>query len=274
MQYQAHRPVAPLDRYIERLWLCSDTPPAARERIVPSGTLELVINLCEDEIRVYDPIHPDRCLRHAGGVLSGPYHSYFVIDPRQHACILGVHFRPGGAYPFLGIPAYELADTHVDLTAVWGCAATLLRERLCTAVSAGERFSLLESALLSRLRAVWEPHWAVSAALDWFEHTAGAARVRDLARHVGLSQRRLIQVFSAEVGLTPKQYGRMRRFHGALELSGGVADPDWAEIAYACGYADQSHLIRDFQAFAGHSPAAYRRRASEQLLPNHVPQAR
>jgi AraC-like DNA-binding protein len=274
MHYQTHIPTPPLDRYVERLWLCSDTPQVARERIVPSGTMELVINLCEDEIRVYDAVRSDRCLRRPGGVISGPYHSFFVIDPRQHAAIIGVHFRPGGAYPFLGIPAHELADTHLDLADVWGAAAVRLRDCLCAASSSGERFSLLEAALLSRLRAAWEPHWAVRAALESFEREEGAVRVRDLARYLGLSQRRLIQVFAAEVGLTPKQYGRVRRFQRVRELSGSMVAPDWAELSCACGYADQSHLIRDFQAFAGHSPAAYQRRASEQLLPNHVPQAR
>jgi AraC-like DNA-binding protein len=76
------------------------------------------------------------------------------------------------------------------------------------------------------------------------------------------------------VGLTPKQYGRVRRFQQARKLSASLDAPDWTEIAYVCGYADQSHLIHDFQAFAGHSPGAYHRGATVPLLPNHVPPAR
>jgi hypothetical protein len=43
---------------------------------------------------------------------------------------MGVHFKPGGAFPFLGIPAGELADTHVDLETLWVRSAVELRERL------------------------------------------------------------------------------------------------------------------------------------------------
>ena len=98
------------------------------------------------------------------------------------------------------------------------------------------------------------------------------ARVRDVARRVGLSQRRFIQVFAAEVGMTPKLYSRVQRFQRARALARKTA-PDWAGIAADCGYFDQSHLIRDFLAFSGLSPADYLRQRSERVLPNHLPAA-
>jgi len=97
-------------------------------------------------------------------------------------------------------------------------------------------------------------------------------RVRDVARRVGLSQRRFIQVFAAAVGLTPKLYGRVRRFQRARASVRDTPAPDWARVAAECGYFDQSHLIRDFRAFAGLTPEEYLRRRSEHVLHNHVPQ--
>lgn len=270
MRYCSYAPAPPLSDFVERFWLCSDAPPHRRERILPSGTIELVINLLDDEIRIYDPAHPDRCTRFAGAVLSGTYSRFFVIDPLQHASILGVHFRPGGAFPFLGMPAEELADTHVDLETLWGPSAAELRERLCGAATPAERFSLLEQALLARLCRPPEHHGAVPVALGAFERNE---RVRDVAGLVGLSQRRFIQVFAAEVGLTPKLYGRVRRFQRARSLVGQAAAPSWARIAVDCGYFDQSHLIRDFLAFSGLSPAEYLGQQSARVLPNHVPQS-
>lgn len=271
MFYRSYTPPQPLGDLVERFWLCSDAPPHSRERILPSGTIELVVNLREDEIRIYDPSRPDRCTRMSGAIVSGAYSRFFVIDPLQHASILGVHFRPGGAFPFLGAPAGELADTHVDIEALWGASARELRERLCAASTPAERFSLMERALLAHLRSPPERHGAVLAALEAFERNA-AARVRHVAEHVGLSQRRFIQVFAAEVGLTPKLYSRVWRFQRARALARKTA-PDWARIAADCGYFDQSHLIRDFLEFSGLTPADYLRRQSEQALPNHVPQA-
>lgn len=270
MLYRSHTPPPPLGDFIERFWICSDAPPHRRERILPSGTIELVVNLREDEIRIYDPSNTDHCTRMSGAIVSGAYSRFFVIDPLQHASILGVHFKPGGAFPFLGAPAGELADTHVDVEALWGARALELRERLCAAATPAERFSLMERALLSHLRNPPERHGAVPAALDAFGQSA-EARVRDVAKGVGLSQRRFIQVFAAEVGMTPKLYSRVRRFQRARALARKAA-PDWARIAVDCGYFDQPHLIRDFQEFSGLTPADYLRHQSEQVLPNHVPQ--
>ena len=73
MIYRSYTTSPPLAACIERFWQCSDTPSHRRERILPSGTIELVINLREDEIRIYDPLHPDRCARLSGAVVSGPY---------------------------------------------------------------------------------------------------------------------------------------------------------------------------------------------------------
>lgn len=132
---------------------------------------------------------------------------------------------------------------------------------------------MLEQTLAARLDRTTGRHGAVPVALDAFEQTGTSVRVRDVARRVGLSQRRFIQVFAAEVGLTPKLYGRVRRFQRVLALVGGVPTPDWARVAVESGYFDQSHLIRDFRAFAGLTPEEYqyfRRLQSEHVLHNHV----
>jgi AraC-like DNA-binding protein len=271
MFLRTYTPGPPLDAYIDRFWLCSDTPAHPRERILPSGTVELVINLTEDEIRIYDSSNPDHCRRHSGAVVSGPYRSFLMIDPVQHESIIGVHFRPGRAVPVLGLPASEVADAHVDLETLWGRAAAELRERLCTAATPAKRFAVLEEVLLRRLRHPPRRHGAIPVVLDAFERADLAVRVRDLARRVGLSQRRFIQLFTAEVGLTPKLYGRVRRFQRARELVRTATDPDWAAVAAACGFFDQSHLIRDFGEFSGLSPAAYLNQRSKHVLLNHVP---
>jgi AraC-like DNA-binding protein len=271
MFLRTYNPGPPLDEFVDRFWLCSDSPQHPRERILPSGTLELVINLSDDEIRIYDAKRPDRCRQYPGAVVSGPYRDFFLIDPLQHASIIGVHFRPGRAFPVLGVPASELADAHVDLETLWGSTAAELRERLCAAATPADRFAVLEDALLGRLRRPPRRHSAIPVALDAFERADAAVTVRDLARRVGLSQRRFIQLFTAEVGLTPKLYGRVRRFQRARELVRNAAAPDWAAVAVACGFFDQSHLIRDFGEFSGLSPVAYLNQRSKHVLLNHVP---
>lgn len=270
MKFVSYIPCGLLSQFVDRIWMCADQPAHARERILPSGTVELVFNLVDDEIRIYDPTKLDCCRRFSGAVVSGPYRTCFAIDPLQHASIIGVHFKPGGAFPLLGA-ADELADAHVDLEAFWGRAAGETRERLAAANPA-RRLTLLEEALLARWHHSWRQHPAVTWALNDFEQSGAATSVSDAARRVGLSQRRFIQAFSRHVGLTPKLYCRIQRFQQTRRAISKLAAPHWAALAVGHGYFDQSHLIRDFRAFSGLSPVAYVSQASDQVLHNHVPQ--
>ncbi len=100
-----------------------------------------------------------------------------------------------------------------------------------------------------------------SRELDWAWHalrrSGGQLRIATLAGELGWSHRHLIARFRREIGLPPKTVARIVRFERALRLARREAEPSWAEIAHACGYADQAHLIRDFRAFAGTTPGAW-----------------
>ena len=95
------------------------------------------------------------------------------------------------------------------------------------------------------------------------------SRIAELVSTTGLSSRRFIQLFKEQVGLPPKLFARLQRFQRALASAHLNSKTDWAEIALDCGYYDQSHLIRDFNEFAGMSPRIYGACANEHR--NHVP---
>ena len=270
MHFSSRIPPPPLDTCIERFWLLSNTPAHSKERIAPSGTIDLVINLHENELRIYDPSNPERCERFSGAVVSGAHSGPFVIDPRERGSVIGVRFRPGGAFPFLGTPASDLADVHVDLETLWGTSAVELREQLCLTKTPAERFKLLEKALVAHLFRPLERHYAVRFALETFGRANSGLAIRDVARDAGLSQRRFIQLFAREVGMSPKLFCRVRRFRQALERVRQTAGPNWAQVAVDCGYYDQSHLIRDFQLFSHLSPTEYVRQRSECVMQNHA----
>jgi AraC-like DNA-binding protein len=270
MRFYSYEPLPPLADFIHNFWHCADAPSHSRERILPSGTIELVINLCDDEVRIYDARQPESYRRFPGIVISGTYAGAFVIDPSQHASMMGVHFRPGGAFAFFGGAVGELTSSHVALEALWGRPATELRERLCAAASPQKRFRILENMLNSRLRRLSE-HAAVSLALEIFGSAGIGDSVHAVAERVGLSQRRLIQVFTAQVGLTPKLFCRVLRFQQVREYVDQATTLNWGQVALACNYCDQSHLIRDFQKFSGLTPTDYLSLRSNCLLRNHVP---
>lgn len=263
MLYVGRAPVPPLDRFIERLWYCSDPnadpggPP--RERVLPGGgCVDLVVNLVDDDVRIYEPGDPPAVRARAGALVCGGYTKSFFVEPGQRKAAVGVHFRPGAALPFLGISPAEIVDTHVPLDDVWGSQSRNLRERLVEASSPSERLALVEAVLLRRLERARPGHPAARAAVAALSVKGNAARVADVATAVGLSRRRLVEVFEREVGVTPKLYARLQRFHSVKQQLASRGEPaSWAAFALTSGYFDQSHMIRDFVDFAGMTPTGY-----------------
>jgi AraC-like DNA-binding protein len=89
-----------------------------------------------------------------------------------------------------------------------------------------------------------------------------------------------VDVFNLEVGVKPKLFVRIQRFQRVLQKVHYLPVVDWRQLALEQGYFDQSHLIRDFVAFSGLSPADYLRRlhalrnvGAHPIKVNHLPLA-
>jgi AraC-like DNA-binding protein len=263
MLFLRHVPGPPLSQFVDLLWLYEGyTQPHAKERILPTGEMQIVINLLEDHSSVYDRDDTDRCQTFRGSLLSGAHSQYQVIGTAQQASVIGVHFRPGGAFPFLRRPAGELRDTTVSLDALWGRTAIDLRDQLLEAATHQARFEILERALLAELargfsRNGLDQNGPVGFALGRFMAVPHMTTMASVSEQIGLSPKRFIQVFRDETGFTPKVFCRIRRFHRALDRMEGRRSVEWANVALDCGYFDQAHFIHDFRAFSGINPSSY-----------------
>jgi AraC-like DNA-binding protein len=168
--------------------------------------------------------------------------------------MLGVYFRGGRAAAFLGVPASELTDRVVPVGDLWGAGSADLHDELSETDEAG-RIDRLESALLERVGeerrggAVDVP--ALAALVN---RRGGRLTVEALADAAGVSRQRLTRVFRERVGVTPKTYCRLARFHAGLAYAGCGDGVDWAQAAVEGGYADQSHMIAEFRRFSSLTP--------------------
>jgi AraC-like DNA-binding protein len=174
-----------------------------------------------------------------------------VTGERTFSC-LELRLTPLGARRLLGLPLYELANGSYALEELLPGVGRLTA-RVREAQDWAERFDLFEAFLGERL-ADTPP---APRELDWawrqLVHSGGRIRVRELATHLGWSPRRLIERFRDHVGLPPKAAARVIRLDRAVAAlrSGG---PRIAEVAAACGYADQAHLGRELRALGGITP--------------------
>jgi AraC-like DNA-binding protein len=264
-------PSFPLSNFVELFWLYQGQvqPSHSLERALPTGTMELVISLQNETLKIYDNQDHKKYQSFKGSLISGVHSESFIIDTSSQISVMGIHFKPAGAFPFLNLPAGELHNTTVSLDNFWGGKAEEMRERLLAAPSSLEKFKLLEHYLLSHIKQPLKRHPAIEFALKKIPSLQHSRAISELTDQIGLSSRRFIELFNKQVGLSPKLFSRVCRFQYALRIINSTKQMDWSEIALECGYFDQAHFIHEFKAFSGLSPTVYKKQKGENL--NHVP---
>ena len=202
-----------------------------------------------------------RALRHCGewvrqprSFIVGELTRFLLLQPTGDVAVMGVRFRPGGAYRFLPFPLSDFTDSTVPTGDIWGHAGTFLEEAVLEARNDMQRQQLVEEFLLRQLvTTTSRPRF--DAAVKEIIRTRGQTRVHEVANGVGWSSRQLERDFGASLGLSPKSFSRVMRFQNLLRLVGEGALREWANLAIEGGYADQPHMVREFREFAGHTPA-------------------
>lgn len=238
-------PAAPaLAALIAGYWCFRAEPPAAptRHAVIPDGCISLVFARA-----------PER----RPAVVLGPRAEVLHVPIEPGACVFGVRFRPECGGLILGAAASELRELVVPLTAVSPRLAALL-DGVVGAATEDAPVAVLGAALERWAEPIADARdVAVAEAVRAVIARDGRLRLADGAAAAGLGIRQFQRRFGSAVGLSFKEYARIRRFRAAaLRLL--VSDPPAAQLAASAGYADQSHLIRESARLAGVSPQALR----------------
>src|SRR5688572_10938073 len=150
MIYTQHLPAPPLNAYIDDIYYYEGSPPFTRLKALPMPSLHLMINFGQpfrwQDSNCHEPVTlcaESWCL----GLWSRPY----TVEWSANVRFFGIHFKPGGMYPFLQLPLSELHNQVVPLDAIVGYFAAELRERLYETPTLPAKFALLERVLLARL---------------------------------------------------------------------------------------------------------------------------
>jgi AraC-like DNA-binding protein len=169
-----------------------------------------------------------------------------------------VDLSPLGAYQLFGLPMSELHDRVAPLDALDGPVWRDLGGRLAELPTWVARFELVDHTLRRAAEAgrVADPEvrWA------WRRLVAshGTAPIGALATEVGWSRRHFAARFRGQVGLAPKPAARVLRFAHARTLLTAPGAGSISDVAAAAGYADHSHLTREFRRLAGAPPSQLR----------------
>ncbi|MBF0550716.1 MAG: AraC family transcriptional regulator [Deltaproteobacteria bacterium] len=257
MLYQEHPPHPGLKNYIKCYWTLSipeSGSPHEGQYFLAEG-LEFSFNLA-------DPIefaaHAPESATVRRSCIWGPMTQPMRIKPTNRVEIFGVCFRPGGAYPFFFCPAAELVNASAGIDDLWGAPGLGLVDGIqygCRTTR--DRMDLLDRHFLHRLEQNRRQDAGLAAALDIVDAHKGQVSIDHLARLAGLSRRQLERCFKERVGMSPKQLCRSLRFKNVFKHLATFTADSWVSTALACGYYDQSHMIRDFKHYTGTSPAAF-----------------
>ncbi|SIS18474.1 helix-turn-helix domain-containing protein [Williamsia sterculiae] len=268
MRYVSRAPAPPLDRFIDDIYCMTGVPRHRRLNVPPMPSAHLMINLGEP-VGLYDSDAAAPPAMLTDGWFMGMWSRRFTIEHHAPVRVVGVHFKPWGLAPFVGMPMVELQDRSVQADAIWAGSVDRLRDRLDGAPTAGSLLQVMETELRSRL----VPQ--LSSGFQLVDHVAGqledswgSVRVSTLTEAAGVSGNQLTVQFRTHIGLTPKRVARVYRFARVILDVDTRYSVDWSQVAHSAGYFDQAHFGKEFKNFTGHTPTAYlalRRRCPAQI---------
>ena len=271
MSYLRYFPSAPLSAYVEDLYYLDGPAPYPHQKVMPVASSNLMINL-GDLFDVYRPGQTDPFITCTDSWWVGIWDTYHTVDWPPSVRLFGVHFKPGGAYPFLQIPLSEMNGQVVPLDAIWGAHAGEIRESLDAAPTIQAGFALFEQWLLRHLCSAPRGLDLVQCAVAEIARMHGTLPIQRLSDQLGVSQNYLGVQSKRLVGISPKRVARFFRFAHALQLIDAVPHVDFTALAHQAQFYDQAHFNKEFVSFTGHSPSEYvsLRRRVQRENPEHA----
>jgi AraC-like DNA-binding protein len=219
---------------VSAIW--SAAPRTAPALVTPDNSSDVILQL-----------YPDGSVARAVavGTMSRP-----IAVQASTLPAFGVRFRPGWARGVLGVPAAELRDDVVPLADLHPELASAVAGR----VTSLDIVSWLSAAVGRVAEQSPGPPPLVRDALAEIERSGGAVRIAALAGQAQRSRQQLARAFDEWVGVSPKFASRVVRIARVCADARPGAPDRWSALAYAYGFADQSHLVREMRALRGVTP--------------------
>lgn len=245
-------PSAALAPYIKHYWVLRfNVVSPVIERTLPVGCVHLTFH------------RGSRLLSLTGGELqprvfiSGQSPSYADVQSTGSIDMFNVVFQPCAPRIFFQLPIHLLHSTLVSVEAMEDSALTDLGKRIANTPDDALCVSLIESFLLKRLH-----HFSIyninrMKAVVHQVNLSPQASTSTLAEAACLSKKQFNRVFAEYIGTTPKEFLRIIRMQRTLHILQMQPGINFAQLADACGYYDQSHLIKEFKTFTGYTPGEY-----------------
>lgn len=240
------RPSVRLQLYVRYYWIlnCDEKQDILT---FPTGCPQLIFHR---QTRFYIPELKTEQARFS---ISGQVNFPARIQSSGDVETIVVVFRPHAIGTMFNIPVSSFYNQEIDGYSLGDKRLNNLADDVLDADDSSEAIKMIEEWLLSRLEesAIYNFN-RVGASLKqlFFDNSIS---VEDMARLACLSRKQFERVFFNAVGMKPKEYSNVARFQKSLWLMQN-GNCDFADMAYSCGYSDQSHFIRECRRYSGIIP--------------------
>lgn len=278
--YQEFTPSPALQPFIECYWLhhfeASGNLESPVQRCLPFGTLELIIHLDDNCAHAFF----NGCWQKLPqAFFAGLYQDAVQWKSVGTVRKFGIQLKPEGLTQLFNMPIASMFNNFTDVESFFGKNINRLVDSVYGLPDASAVITAVESFLMARLRNLSAERHYLYEATRLIRQSKGNLSIGALSEHLYISKRQLERSFKDTYGTTPKMYQRIIRFRSAYESlqKRSTTAPNWLDISYNCGYADQAHFIRDFKQFTDVVPTVvfedsgkYHRIGGRQLLRAHA----
>ena len=257
MNYQTFQPNSDLELLISCYWSLEipTESEAKKQRIIPDGTIEMAFIL-GDDIKRYTS--EDEFILQPRSMVLGHTIRPFYIEPTGFVNTFAIRFYPYGFANFVNIPIKDLANKETPIELLFGeKTASDLERKIIEAGSTGERIEIIENFLLDKLNEKTTIDNIVKTTIEALLATNGSASISTILKEDLSKRRQLERNFRKQIGVSPKQLGKVIRLQTALKLLLNKKSENLTDIAYKSEYFDQAHFIKDFKEFTGIHPKGF-----------------
>lgn len=256
MFYRKYKPPGLLQPYVECYfkWQSEKLPKAVWIDSPPTAFSAIVFNLGG---RHQVTLDAGRTEETGKAFISGQAIRNVSLQVEGAVDQIGIVFRPTGIHKLFGLPMYEITHSRFDVQDVFGELFGDLEEQLHEMSEEASQIALINRFLMHQAGQISMKQDGIDYAANLLLNKMGNVQIKCILDQIYMSRRKFERHFLKQVGVSPKFYGRIRRYGHVCSLMAGQRKVEWGRILHQVGYYDQSHFIRDFHDFAGMSPSAY-----------------
>jgi len=254
MNYQTFKPHKDLESIVKFYWTL-EVPfdlKNKKQKILPDGCIEMTFNF-GDKIKRYTS--ENDFILHPNAMVMGQRTKSYYILPTGNVDTFAICFYPIGFGNFVKTTLENLVDKETPTAELLGQAeANELEQQIIQAIDTQQRINIIETFLLKKLSLKDTISNIVKSTVDDLLKTNGTTPINVILKNDISKRRQLERHFKKQIGISPKQLGKVIRFQATLQLLLNKKSLTLTDIAYESEYFDQSHFIKDFKDLVGVTP--------------------